>query len=612
MDESVNRRVLVIDDNEDIHTDFRKILVSSAASSNGTARSAFLGKSEEKDSSIPDFELASATQGEQGINMAMQARRNQLPFAMAFVDVRMPPGLDGVETIERLWQIQPDLQVVICTAFADYSFEEIIERLGANDNLLILKKPFEPVEVRQMASALTNKWNMRRQEHDRLLQLGEAEREAREFALAQAATNRALEEANKAARAASRAKSDFLANMSHEIRTPMNAILGYLDLLFETIDPNEEQNGFMQTVNQSGKHLLMIVDDVLDISRIEAGKLFIVNEQVSPIELCKEVISISQRDASDKGLELDLQLGEGLPESIQTDPNRLRQILLNLIGNGLKFTSEGSVQLQLSCQQTNEQKPGLRFRVLDTGPGISPENQEGLFEPFTQVDSSMTRHVGGTGLGLAISQRLANALSGEVTLESEVGKGSAFDLTLEITAHAPSEAAPASGGSSASASTSPKPAGNPNQVLGSVLVVEDVAVNQLLIRTMLEKAGSTVTVAGNGQIAVDAVEAATAEGTPHDLILMDMQMPVMDGYEATRQLRAKGVRTPIVALTAHAMTTDRDKCVQAGCDDYITKPVDRQALIETCARLLAENPRAALPAPTPTESPVQDDADTTV
>ena len=612
MDESVNRRVLVIDDNEDIHTDFRKILVSSAASSKGVARSAFLGKSEEKEPSIPDFELSSATQGEQGINMAMQARRNRKPFAMAFIDVRMPPGLDGVETIERLWQIQPDLQVVICTAFADYSFEEIIERLGANDNLLILKKPFEPVEVRQMASALTNKWNMRRQEHHRLLQLGEAEREAREFALAQAATNRALEEANKAGRAANRAKSDFLANMIHEIRTPMNAILGYLDLLFETIEPNEEQTSFMQTVNKSGKHLLMIVDDVLDISRIEAGKLFIVNEQVSPVELCKEVISISGHDAEDKGLELQLQLSDGLPEHIQTDPNRLRQILLNLIGNALKFTTTGSVQLQLSCQPTKEQKTGLRFRVLDTGPGISQENQEGLFEPFTQVDSSMTRHVGGTGLGLAISQRLANALSGEVTIESELGKGSAFDLTLEITSAPSVGVANETSGSSAGSAKSKKPAGTLEKVLGSVLVVEDVAVNQLLIRTMLEKAGSTVTVAANGQIAVDAVDAAVAQGTPHGLILMDMQMPVMDGYEATRQLRAKGIRTPIVALTAHAMTTDRDKCVEAGCDDYITKPVDRQALIEICARLLAENPRAALPASTPSDSPVEDDADSTV
>ncbi len=612
MENSVNRRVIVIDDNDDIHTDFRKILVGTGSNSNGAARSAFLGKTAEKETEVPGFELSSATQGEQGINMVMQARRNQEPFALAFVDVRMPPGLDGIETIERLWQVQPDLQVVICTAFADYSFEEIIERLGANDNLLILKKPFEPVEVRQMASALTKKWNMRRQEHHRLLQLGEAEREAREFALSQAATNRALEEANRAAESASRAKSDFLANMSHEIRTPMNAILGYLDLLFETIDPSEEQSKFMQTVNHSGKHLLMIVDDVLDISRIEAGKLFIVKEPVSPVEISSEVVSICKREAERKGLDLKLSIGDRIPEWVRTDANRLRQILLNLIGNAIKFTSVGSVQVELHSQAASDGKSNLQFSIVDTGPGISPENQIELFEPFTQVDSSMTRNVGGTGLGLAISQRLAEALGGKVSVESELGSGSRFILSIEF------EEAPSMAGALPIESTGTlpeltEPIDQPMDTLHtSILVVEDVAVNQLLIKVMLEKAGATVSVAGNGQVAVDDIQAANDEGRPFDLVLMDMQMPVLDGYEATRLLRSQGIQTPIVALTAHAMTTDRDKCMAAGCDEFITKPIDRRALLETCKRLLAPNPPAPLPSNGDSEARVEDDADSTL
>ena len=609
MSKSANRRVLIIDDNLDIHEDFRKILGGNDNSaSRGAARSAFLGKQTSPTHSIPVFELGMAAQGLEGVGKLQAARDEKKPFAMAFVDIRMPPGLDGVETIERLWAIQPDLQVVICTAFADYSFEEIIERLGANDNLLILKKPFEPVEVRQMASALTNKWNMRKQERERLIQLGEAEREAREFALAQAESNRALTSANLAAESASRAKSDFLANMSHEIRTPMNAILGFLDLLFESVKPNQEQDQYIETVQQSGKHLLMIVDDVLDLSRIESGKLSLSIEPLTPAALCREIVAICSTDAAQKGLELSFEANSDVPESIQSDPDRLRQILLNLIGNAVKFTSQGFVKLELSSAKNDANETTLNFSVRDTGPGIPESAFETLFDPFTQVDSSMTREVGGTGLGLAICGRLATALGGQVQVSSELGVGSCFVLELNLSQQ--------NGGTTnagrhlaieALATESKEASASYQQLAGSVLIVEDVAVNQLLIKTMLQKSGLDVCIAENGLLALSAIESAAAEGSPFDLILMDMQMPVMDGYAATARLRQDGCSIPIIALTAHAMSTDREQCIAAGCDEYITKPVDRSLLIETCARLLSEGIQPALPAEAKSQSPAPDD-----
>ena len=260
MSDALNRRVLVIDDNEAVRNDFRKILGTAAPSESSeslaSARNAFLGAPEAEadgsDTKEIEFDLATASQGEEGIRMALQARRAGLPFSVAFVDVRMPPGLDGVQTIERLWELQSDLQVVICTAFADYSFEEIIERLGSSDNLLILKKPFEAVEVRQLAAALTHKWNASRQEHERMIQLRGAEREARELAMSLASSNRALESAHHLAEAGSQAKSNFLANMSHEIRTPMNALLGYVDLMCRPArdEPAEQRVQYGQTIHE--------------------------------------------------------------------------------------------------------------------------------------------------------------------------------------------------------------------------------------------------------------------------------------------------------------------------------------------------------------------------
>jgi signal transduction histidine kinase/AmiR/NasT family two-component response regulator len=593
-----NRRILIVDDQQSIHDDFRKILGAGDAAKASSARSAFLGAAQTATSSGPGFRLSFADQGERGVQLLEEAFQRGERQAMAFVDVRMPPGLDGLQTIQGLWRVDPALEVVICTAYSDYSFEEIVAKLGSSHRLLILKKPFDPVEVRQLADALTEKWNVSRREEERLADLARAEAEARERADELARVNVALEEANVRAEAASRAKSEFLANMSHEIRTPMNALLGHVDLLCDSGATEDERRGYSETIHRSGEHLLTILNDILDISRIEAGRLVVKPTDFSPLELAREVVSMMWTQAAEKDLKLRFEADGALPRVVRSDPVRVRQILLNLLGNAIKFTKRGQVSLAMKLEPgVDDTRRTLRFEVADTGIGIEAKDRARLFQAFSQADGSSTRQAGGAGLGLAISKRLAGILGGDITVESEPGRGSVFTFLLEVDVSGPgalvrSDSEEESRAAAASAKTEDPLGALP----GRVLVVEDVRFNQVLLTSILHKAGADVSVADDGKAGFDAVVAAEAEGRPFALVLMDMQMPVMDGYEAARRLREWGYEGPIVALTAHAMTGDREKCLEAGCNEYTTKPIDRRALLAACRRTMSlEGTRAPLP-----------------
>jgi PAS domain S-box-containing protein len=389
-----------------------------------------------------------------------------------------------------------------------------------------------------------------------------------------------LARARDVAQAASRAKDEFLANMSHEIRTPMTAILGYAELLRDEHDFSARRAQIIDTIGTAGRHLLGIINDVLDLSKIEAGRLAIEPLASSPARLLAEVEGLARPAATAKGLTLSLQAAPTLPPLILTDPTRLRQILLNLVGNAVKFTAAGGVTLAARAENGR-----LIVDVADTGPGLSPVQAELLFKPFSQVDSALTRQHGGAGLGLAICRRLARLMDGDVTLTSTApGCGSCFRLDLPlITAH-PGEPR----GEAASSTKPPRaPAGAPPRLLrGRILLAEDGLDNQRLLSLHLRKAGAHVDIAANGRIALQMLEQAAACAEPYDLLLSDMQMPEMDGYTlaATLRTRPEPQRSiPIVALTAHAMADDRSKCLQAGCDDYATKPIDKCTLLEICA-----------------------------
>jgi CheY-like chemotaxis protein/anti-sigma regulatory factor (Ser/Thr protein kinase) len=331
--------------------------------------------------------------------------------------------------------------------------------------------------------------------------------------------------------------------------------------------------------------LLALINDILDLSKIEAGKLAVRHRQCSLHQIVEEVVQLMQVRASETKLDLRTEYTLPIPETIRTDPVRLRQILINLVGNAIKFTEQGRVIVSVRLAQ-GEAGPSIEVAVADTGVGMSPELQAKLFEPFTQADTSASRRFGGTGLGLAISRRLARILGGEIEVRSEPGKGSVFTLSLDP---GPLQGVPLlqSLPTGLADSETRPPEGPSWELRGRVLLAEDGKDNQRLISLFLRKAGLKVDLAENGRIACAMAAAAEAEREPYDLILMDMQMPEMDGYQATRRLRREGRQGPIVALTAHAMSGDRQKCLAAGCDDYLTKPIDRAAFLSAVQQHLA-------------------------
>ncbi|MFK7740611.1 MAG: ammonium transporter [Planctomycetota bacterium] len=392
-------------------------------------------------------------------------------------------------------------------------------------------------------------------------------------------TQAKLEAAKVAAESASVAKSDFLANMSHEIRTPMTAILGYTDLLMDAGVAAEDQASYLEIIRGNGKHLLALINDVLDLSKIESGKMTIERVEVALGGLLQEVTSILRVRADEKGLRLETESIGSVPETVLVDPLRLRQILMNLVGNAIKFTAEGEVRVRMSCDQS-QSPPMIRIAVMDTGIGITSEVKAGLFRPFVQADTSTTRRFGGTGLGLTISKYFAEALGGGIEVQSREGRGSTFTLTFDPVAVSFADPKHDAAPDVVRRSSVPSVEGGSSRqeaLAGRVLLADDVNTNRRLIGVILKRLGFDVETVEDGKRAVDAVIEREAEGQPFDLIFLDMQMPVLDGYAAARQLRSEGVRVPIVALTANAMSGDREQCIEAGCDDYATKPIDRAA-----------------------------------
>ncbi|HEY3754677.1 MAG TPA: response regulator [Opitutaceae bacterium] len=703
-----NRRVLVVDDNPAIHADIRKILcpnVSAAAASVAALEAELLGDSPAPARPSISFEVDSAHQGQEGLAMVQKAVAEGRPYAMAFVDVRMPPGWDGVETTQHLWHVAPDLQVVICTAYSDYSWDEMLTKIGGSDRLLILKKPFDTVEVLQLANALTEKWHLQRQARAHADELEERVR-ARTADLAEA--NTALTRAKEAAESANVAKSAFLANVSHEVRTPMNGVIGMANLLLNS-PLSEEQRDFAATLSRSCESLLTIINDILDFSKIEAGSLCLETIDFDLTETLELAMDLYAEVASQKKLELVMDIEKSVPRFVRGDPTRLRQVILNLVGNAIKFTAAGEVVVTVETRETPETEDiQLRFAIRDTGIGIPTETLSTLFQPFVQADNSTTRKYGGTGLGLAICKRLVGLMGGAIGVDSECGAGSTFWFTIScgrsISAVPETPALPASfagrrvlvvddnaanrmlldhlltrweiahaltdgaipalselrrgseqgapydlvildyhmpdtdGLGLAAAIRKEFPSGGPILILltsggdrlapdemrrhglsscelkpvhadklrltlgrllqsraasgapahpapaapapaaacqGVILVAEDDIVSQKVTALQLRELGYEAEIVGSG---VDALEAVTRRA--YDLVLMDTQMPKMDGLEASRRIRSlpQGSRLRIIAMTASVQESDRALCIDAGMDDFLTKPVKIEKL----------------------------------
>ena len=372
---------------------------------------------------------------------------------------------------------------------------------------------------------------------------------------------------------ANQAKSRFLANMSHEIRTPMTAILGYADVMIDDPRTSDDQRELLNIIGRNGNHLLAIINRILDLSKIEAGRLQVEKIPIDLVELIVDVGQAMRIRADERGIALNVEFASDVPALILSDSVRVRQAVINLVENAIKFTGEGSVIIRLTYEAPSET---ARIDVIDTGVGIPEEAITNLFLQFEQADTSTSRRFGGTGLGLAITVRLAHLLGGECKLESEVGIGTQATFSFSAPRAPGAKLRKVSQEDIRRVEEQSALPEKGKRISAHILLVEDGADNQRLIAMILRKAGAEVEVVEDGLAALDAMRS----DAPFDLVLMDMAMPVMDGYTATRTLREMGFETPIIALTAHALTGEREKCIAAGCDDYATKPIDKPRLLE--------------------------------
>ena len=387
--------------------------------------------------------------------------------------------------------------------------------------------------------------------------------------------NLELKELSCAAEAATRAKSEILANVSHELRTPMTAILTIAEVL-RSGQWDQAQLEAIATIERNGKYLLTLINEVLDLSKIEAGKLSVECVPCSICEVIEDVESLIAVRAAEKGLTLHVRMEGDIPQQVYTDPTRLQQILINLTENAVKFTDQGSVTVTVKAEQ-QEGRVRLHFAVADTGIGMTRRQLDNLFEPFTQGDSSTTRRFGGTGLGLSISYQLTQLLGGDISVTSSPDRGSTFHLWID--AGPATASAPLVQDGTRRSPPVEKPASALPDLSGcKVLLAEDYLDIRVPVTFVLEQAGAQVVAADNGRAAVDLALEAHARAEPFDVVLMDMQMPLVDGYTATRELREAGYPGCIVAITAHAMESDRQKCLAAGCDEYVPKPIDIQRM----------------------------------
>ena len=552
------KRLLIVDDNKSIHEDIKKILAINLVNLEiDKFEELLFDEKKETNTSSIDFVIDDAYQGEEALQKVEDAVKESFPYSLIFMDVRMPPGIDGIETIHRIWDKHPNIEMVICTAYSDYSWDEIMQKFGFTDQLLFIKKPFDAISLKQITYSLTTKWEIGQKNKEYMAYL-ESEVEKRTAELKKLLEYmRILKEK---AEESDRLKSSFLSNMSHEIRSPMTAILGFSSLLEETDLSNEKKSQFISYINNSGLNLLQIINDIIDISKIEAQqlKLYMSACQLNLILLELKDVFEQQIALSKKNIQLifkNVVFENKL--KIYTDPLRLKQVFFNLVGNAIKFTSKGSIELGYTIE--NEL---IIFYVKDTGIGISNDKKEIIFERFGQADDLFFKNAKGTGLGLAISKNLIEVMGGHIWLESELNVGTTFYFSLPyqlISENIIIESKIVSPNSESSLHNK------------RILIAEDEEINFVYFNELFSLKKIQSDWVKNGQEALDKLSSENN----YDLVFMDIKMPVMDGVEAMQKIKQLNRKTPpIIAQTAFALIEEKENYLALGFDDYISKPIN--------------------------------------
>lgn len=494
----------------------------------------------------PQLEIFEAQSGMEALSLMVDHE-----FALAILDVQMPE-MDGFELAElmRGTERTRTIPIIFVTAaspgsgFAFKGYES-----GAVD---FLYKPIDTVMLKSKVQVFVQVAIQKKQ-----------------LLLAKQAADRANE-----------LKSAFLANMSHELRTPLGALLGFAELLEDEELSAADRAKYIETIKRNGKSLIHLIDDILDLSKIEAGYLAIEKEQINLRQILEEVINLLKVSADQKKLLLKLFIADDVPNKILTDSKRLRQILTNIVGNALKFTEKGKIEITVTSETLGENSSKIFVRVKDTGIGINPVSARKLFKPFIQADSSSIRKFGGTGLGLALSQKLAKLMGGDIILEESLeNEGSTFLISF-MANHVQQQVAQKTNAETANGKTN-----LPENILQGlkILVVEDSADNQMFIDIILSRRGAILEFANNG---IEGMEKALSWHP--DVVILDIQMPVQDGYVTIRKLRESNFTTPVMALTAHAMADEKAKCIGLGFDDFLSKPIDQQQLVRKIHLLAQE------------------------
>jgi two-component system, sensor histidine kinase and response regulator len=569
--EQINSRVLVIESDPAIHQIFCATLAQAAETALHEVQTDKTAFGTERHS----FTMDCANRWQTAIAMIQTALRDRRPYAMVFVSSE---GHD-IETIQHIWESDPEIQIVLCMAYSKDAWASILRRVGCNDNLIVIRRPVDAIEIWQLANVLAQKWRLthetkqQRNPISNLVdqQVAELKRanECLQYDLDRhKQTESKLQDALHHAIATLNAKADFLSMMSHEIRSPLTGVMGMAELLVET-ELTDEQRECVDTIHSSGGALLSIINDVLDFSKIEAGKL-----TLDPIDFdlrttVEEVVKLLAAKAHKKELEIACLMPADLPPTLRGDPGRLRQILINLIDNAIKFTPQGDVLVRATLGEESPDSIILRFEIIDSGIGLSSEDRAKLFQPFSQADCSISRKYGGTGLGLAICKRLVELMDGQIGIESEVGRGSTFWFTVRL-AKQPAEAA------------KELPIRADLQGLRAFVVARNATMHRVL-EHYLSHWGVQVASANDGSTAWAFLKAAAARGEACDLALLDMPISNMDAFDLARAVKVDPLlaHTRLVMLTSLGHRGQAREAQEAGFSAYLTKPV-RHAQLYRC------------------------------